>query len=56
VKKTAKQNRRTSAAAAAFHILGLVAHYSLVPVFEGSSQKPLSFWLVVEKLEFFSEA
>jgi len=34
----------------AFQILGLVACYGLVLPFEGSSQIPLSFWLITENL------
>jgi hypothetical protein len=36
----------------AFYILGLVACYGLVPVFEGSSKTSSAFWLVMENLEW----
>jgi len=35
----------------AFHILGLVTCYGLMPVFEGFSQRFLSFYLIKENLE-----
>jgi hypothetical protein len=37
----------SSSSSSAFHILGLMACYGLKAVFEGSSQRSLSIWLVL---------
>jgi hypothetical protein len=42
----------TNSTSSAFHVLVLVACYGFMPMFEGSSQRSLSFCFVTENMEW----
>jgi hypothetical protein len=48
------ESSSSSSSSSGFRILGLVTCYDLMPVFDGSSQRCLSIWLVTGKYELDS--